>query len=316
MRARLVLEAREEHGKFYASPELVDFIMEETFKIVDINTVSEIIEPATGGGAFIPALDQISKQYGIPVLYMDKEVDSVVKHRVKKQDFLTFKPKGLYFDPNRLIITGPPYGDWQEDPASTKLARHFGTKAASIAGHISFIAPVSWLLDDYPAPGIKILKGFNLGDHRFTGISGGKHKVRTAVVICESIDPNIGKTKKEKDRDFSRVDRDFKIRKWEKWKGDSPFGWDYFVNFWGQYDSGEVAKGKPVSPKTGKEFSAALAIKVLNQNPDLKIKFERWIKDFQKNYIDEIKKLSLNTDNKIPLALFKTFLRDAMYSKP
>ena len=315
MRARLVLEmALNPHGKFYADDELVDFILTETFKIVDINNVSEIIEPATGGGAFIPALDQISQQYGIPVKYMDLHIDKAVAHRIKKpQDFLTYIPEGKYFDPNRLIITGPPYGDWEENPASTKLARQFGTKAAEIAGYFSFIVPVSWLIDNYPAPKVKIIKSFDLKSRKFTGVGGKKHNIRTAVVICKSIDLEQWKKEKEQSQNFGQVEKDFKIRKWEKWRGDSPFGWDYFVNYWGKYDSGEVAKKTPVSSRTGNDFTAALAIKVINQDPNLRRKFDNWIKDFETNYKDEIKKHSLNTNNILPMPLFKRFLRDALY---
>jgi len=310
MRARLVLEVKEEHGKFYASPQLVKRIIDETFKIVDINTVSEIIEPATGGGAFITQLNSISRKYGIPVTYMDLHIDKAVAHIIKKpQDFLTYVPEGKYFDPNRLIITGPPYGEARNDP---KLARKFGTKAAEIAGHFSFIAPVSWLIDNYPALGVKIINGIHLGDLEFSSVGNKKHNVRTAIVICESISPEQWKMEKKKDEDFTRLDRDFKIQNWNP-KVHSSQGWDYFINYWGQKYSGEVSR-KPVS-KTGIPFSWALSIKLENQNPILAQKYHAWMKTFEQNYKEKIAQYSLDSDNKVPLKLFKRFLRDAMYKK-
>lgn len=305
MRAQFIFEfARNPNSKFYASPALVDFIIRETDRIVKFKNVSEIIEPATGGGAFIPRLDAISQQYGIPVTYLDLTPDPGGDDRIIPMDFITeFRPEGEFFDPNRLVITGPPYGDRKVKPSSTRDAQKFGTKAAQIAGHIAFIAPVSWLIDPYPAPKVKIMEGFDLTTQKFSD----KFDIKTAVVICESLHFSIWKAEREKFQNFSQLDKDFLIRNWRK--GNKEEGWDYFVNAWGERYSGTVYT-TPYYP-SGKILSGAIAIKILSESK--RKRFDLWISHFKENYQSTIEKYSCNTDNIIPLKLFKLLARKAMY---
>ena len=314
MRAQCVFEfAKNPHGKFYANKKLVDKIVDKTFEILDSRgvKVSEMIESAVGDGSFIEKLDQISKERGIPVKYFDLVIDKKVSHIAKKQDFLDYIPDGPYFDKNRLIITGPPYGDRKKDPSSTKLALKFGTKAGEIAGWVSFIAPVSWLIDNYPTKRLKIIWSENLGNEKFTSsedLGGVNATVRTAIVICESLQiPQWEAEVAKEELTYRKLKQSYII---QNWRPGGSTDWDYFINAWGQYGSGEVVEKIPISQKGKKTpFSSAISIKVTN---DLKkVPLQKWLSTFKQNYKDEIAKYSLNTDNILSLGLFKKFLRDA-----
>jgi len=314
MRAQFIFEfSANVKSKYYAPEWLVKFAVQKSLEIIGPENISEIIEPAAGDGAFIPYLEQVKAQYGIPTYYSDLNpdtdyyLDDPSQPKIETEDFLKMD---LPFDPNRLILTGPPYGDRKNDPTSTKLWPQFAQKASEIAGYAAFISPVTWLTRKNPVPNLELIRAYNLGTVVFKGskvFKGKDHPIKTAFLIYKTIQGS------EKE-DFSMVDADFEIT---TFRGKDHFrkkSFEYYVLSWGKYYSGMVNTTgiyPAGSRKAGKPFSKAIGINVKTESkrPEL----EEFLRTFRKDHIQEIERSSITTSNSFELQQFKKWVKEALY---
>ena len=303
MRARFVFEhAKNIKSKYYAPDYLVEELIDKVQEYVPMDQIDHIVEPAAGDGALIPYLDRLASEYNIKkVEYFDLDPDPG-NPRIKPQDFLDYTPKP-YFDPNRLVITGPPYG---EPGATSRLWSQFAQKASEIAGYVAFISPHTYLDIKNPVPNLEQIYQEDMGWVKFRGsesFDGEDHPVKTAIFIYKRI---IDPTKE----DFSMVDKDFKIRMYERYKDEGKEPSEYYISSWGS-NSGEVSEdGISVS---GTPFSRAISIDVKNEA--MRDSLEEFLSTFKEEYGPLIRKYAISTQNIFHTKRFKKFLKDALYSE-
>lgn len=302
MRAKFVFEfAKNIKSKYYAPAYLVEELIGKVEEYVPMDQIDHIVEPASGDGALIPYLDQLSSKYNIQkVDYFDLDPDPG-NPRIEPQDFLDYTPKP-YFDPNRLVITGPPYG---EPGATSKLWIQFAKKASEIAGYVAFISPHTYLDIKNPVPNLEQIFQKNMGWIKFRGseaFDGEDHPVKTAIFIYKTI-------LEPEEEDFSMVDKDFKIRMYQRYKDQGKEPSEYYINAWG-YNSGEVSEEGISS--TGTPFSRAISIDVKNEA--MRDSLEEFLSTFREEYGPLIKKYAATTQNIFHTKRFKKFLKDALYS--
>ena len=189
------------------------------------------------------------------------------------------------------------------------IAQKFGAKAAEIAQYASFITLGSWLKNSYPAPGLKIINSFYLDEQKFAIGGETETNMKTALVICE-------KTSEEKVKEnFKRLNNNFNIKEFRDKDDVRTSDWEYYINAWGKY-VGEVVKTmpgkKPGVSRTGTPFTKAIRIQILNHDPSLIIKLDNWLKTFEVNYKEDIKKYS-GPEDILEVTTFKKFLKDYLY---
>ena len=118
-----------EHDKYY-TPKYVAEEVVSIFKGLNL-TVSDIIEPSAGNGAFIEALSDAFQNTEINYYDLHPEHGSV-----KEQDFLTLD---VPYQKDRLVIGNPPFGN------RNSLSVKFYKKAITLGDYVAFILPISQL---------------------------------------------------------------------------------------------------------------------------------------------------------------------------
>lgn len=111
--------------KYYTNPMLAKALINETWKIIGQENITECIEPSAGNGSF-------SKNISNCIAYdIDPEDPSIIK-----QDFLQLN---LPYKKGRLFIGNPPFGD--RNGLSVKFYQH----CCKMGDYIAFIQPISQL---------------------------------------------------------------------------------------------------------------------------------------------------------------------------
>lgn len=112
------------NDKYYTSPTVAKKCIDTTFQLIDLQNITDIIEPSAGNGSFS---DQLKcKAYDI-----EPEGNNIIK-----QDFLQLN---IPYQKGRLIIGNPPYG------SKMHLVVKFFKKAIQLGDYVSFILPISQL---------------------------------------------------------------------------------------------------------------------------------------------------------------------------
>ncbi len=138
-----------ELDKFYTPKETVKRCIDIFFNMVDIENVTEIIEPSAGNGAFSLELDCIA--YDI-----EPGHDSIVK-----QDFLKLN---LPYKKGRAIIGNPPFGK------RNNLALKFFKKSIKCSDYIGFILPISQLNNIDSFYEFNLISSHDLGVLEYSGV--------------------------------------------------------------------------------------------------------------------------------------------------
>lgn len=136
--------------KYYTPSHVVDICISKTFEILG-DSISEIIEPSAGNGAF-------SNRIKNCIAYdIEPEHESVIK-----QNFLTLD---LSYKKGRLIIGNPPFG------RSNNLSIKFFKKSINICDYIAFIQPISQLNNTLQMYEFDLIYSEDLGVCNYSNIS-------------------------------------------------------------------------------------------------------------------------------------------------
>ena len=139
-----------ELDKFYTPKETVKRCIDIFFNMVDVEDVTEIIEPSAGNGAFSLELDCIA--YDI-----EPEHESIIE-----QDFLKLE---LPYKQGRVIIGNPPFGN------RNNLALKFFKKSIKSCDYIGFILPISQLNNVDSFYEFDLISSHDLGVLEYSGIN-------------------------------------------------------------------------------------------------------------------------------------------------
>lgn len=285
MRARFVFEmAVNTDDKYYASPTLVNYVVNKALDTIGKENITEIIEPSAGDGAFMEKLDSLN----IPVKYYDKYPEH---HRIEKK---SFEELNLPHKKGRLFLGGPPYG------TGSKLFLMFLRQAAKMGDYIAFISPPNFHEENPYPQFLELLHTEQLPVQQFLG---SKERGEKDVNMRSSF--NIYKVehgrKVEKDPLDDRLSNDFEIGTFDLrditvpgFRKSPPKEYEYYIVQWGD------ALGK-WSDKPEKAGSIGINVK----NEKMRAPLEEWLDTFRENYFQFFK--SRNTG--APRAQLQTFKR-------
>lgn len=260
-----------QNNKYYTPQWLVKKVLTTALIILSGVTITEIIEPSAGAGAFINEIER----FNIPSKYYDLYPEH---QKIIEQDYLNLK---LEYLKGRMVIGNPPFGDYKEH-----LYQKFIKKSAEIADYVVFILPSSQYNNNFNS-NCKLIYSEMLGNIQYDGEN--KVKLRTCLNIYQkgienSADFNsrnyiktctIEKTNRDKkyffngfywNRDINQTDCDIYI---------SCFGKIHFIT-----DKNELKRCQYVG------------VKILNL--DRYDEIMDFLKTFENKYFEEIKNISIS----------------------
>lgn len=177
------------NDKYYTPLDLARYCIEQTFKIIGKENISEIIEPSAGSGSFSSQIDNC-------IAYdIEPENDGIIK-----QDYLSLE---LDYKKGRLIIGNPPYGDYN------LLSEKFFKKSIKIADYISFILPISQYKNNIKMYEFDLIHSEDLGVREYSG-----KNVHCCLNIYKRPEGKLNKKPNYKLRDVSitRLDRGSNVK--------------------------------------------------------------------------------------------------------
>jgi len=136
--------------KYYTPKSTVKKCLDIFFNMVDVEDVTEIIEPSAGNGAFSLNMPNCIS-YDI-----EPEHESIIK-----QDFLTLD---LPYRKGRAIIGNPPFGN------RNNLALKFFKKSINICDYIGYILPISQLNNTDSFYEFDLISSHDLGKLNYSGV--------------------------------------------------------------------------------------------------------------------------------------------------
>lgn len=116
------------NDKYYTPRPLSKHCINKFLEFVNVNDITEVVEPSVGNGSFLDNGIKIDVAYDI-----DPEIDDA---RVVIADYITLD---LPYKRGRLTIGNPPYG------SRMNLAQKFFKKAVETGDYVAFILPISQL---------------------------------------------------------------------------------------------------------------------------------------------------------------------------
>lgn len=268
--------------KYYASPSLVNYVVNTALKVIGKENISEIIEPSAGDGAFIKKLDSL----GIPTKYYDLYPEHP---RIEKMDFAELN---LPYKKGRLFLGGPPYA------TGSKLWLMFVRHAAEMGDYIAYISPPSFHdVNPYPEF-LEVLHTEQLPYQQFYGskVRGEKDvKMRSSFNIYK-VNPN---RKVEKDPLDDQLKKDFEVATYDKRFPKRK--WEYYMNSWG------VTLGEWNDTP---QWSMMIGVNVKNE--EMREIFEVWLDKFHDEYYEYFKSRSTGAPF-VQLAMFKRLMKKDLY---
>jgi hypothetical protein len=291
MRARFIFEmAVNTDDKYYASPTLVNYVVNKALDTIGKENLTEIIEPSAGDGAFMEKLDSLN----IPVEYYDKYPEHP---RIQEKPF---EELNLPYKKGRLFLGGPPYG------TGSTLFLMFLRQAAKMGDYIAFISPPNFHeINPYPQF-LELLHTEQLPYQKFLGSKEREEKdvnMRSSFNIYK-VDHN---RKVEKDPLDHQLEKDFEIGTFDLrdlkpgYRKSPPREYEYYMTSWGQ-GLGEW------SDKPLKSNSIGITVK----NEKMRAELEDWLDNFHDKYFQLMK--SRNTGApRVQLYIFKKLLKKDLY---
>jgi len=290
MRALQVFEAINTDDKYYASPSLVNYVVDTAINTIGKENITEIVEPSAGDGAFIEKLDSL----GIPVEYYDLYPEH---DRIKKQDFKTLN---LPYKEGRLFLGGPPYA------TGSKLWLMFVKKASEMGDYIAYISPPSFHeVNPYPEF-LEILHTEQLPLQEFLG---SKERGEKDVDMRSSF--NIYKVDHDRevqsDPKDDQLDQDFTIGSFDKrmlkpgYRKTPAPEYDYYMTAWG-WDLGNWYD----SPE--KSDSIGITVK----NPKMEKKLMNFLDTFKEKYFKYFEERSTGSP-RVQVKMFLELLKNEIY---
>ena len=291
MRAYTVFEmAINTDDKYYASPSLVNYVVDTAINTIGKENITEIIEPSAGDGAFIEKLDSL----GIPTQYYDLYPEH---DKIKKQDFKTLN---LPYKEGRLFLGGPPYA------TGSKLWLMFVKEAAKMGDYIAYISPPSYH-DVNPFP--QFLEVLHTEQLPYQQFLGSKERGEKDVKMRSSFNIYFVDHDREVQEDplDKNLDNDFTINQYERrmekpgYRKSPVPKYDYYMSNWGQ-DLGNWY-GQP---------SKATSIGIKVKNEDLREDLEEFLDSFREKYFQYFKTRSTGAPL-VQVQMFKRLLKKALY---
>jgi hypothetical protein len=291
MRARFIFEmAVNTDDKYYASPTLVNYVVNKALDTIGKENLTEIIEPSAGDGAFMEKLDSLN----IPVEYYDKYPEH---SRIQEKPF---EELNLPYKKGRLFLGGPPYG------TGSKLFLMFLRQAAKMGDYIAFISPPNFHeINPYPQF-LELLHTEQLPYQKFLGSKERGEKdinMRSSFNIYK-VDHN---RKVEKDPLDRQLEKDFEIGTFDLrdlkpgYRKSPPREYEYYMTSWGR-GLGEW------SDKPLKSNSIGITVK----NEKMRAELEDWLDNFHDRYFQLMK--SRNTGApRVQLDIFRKLLKNDLY---
>lgn len=272
--------------KYYTPQWLVKKIVSITLIVLSGVTISEIIEPSAGDGAFMKELNCLN----VPVKYYDLYPE----HKdIIQQDYLKLE---LEYLQGRLVIGNPPF--------EHNLTKRFCNKSSEFSDYIVFICPASQYNNNYNFTKGNLIYSEYLGHVEYKGIKNVK--IRTCLNIYKiGTNNNIN--------NYNEINSDIKLIHFSKTKKNqflfNGYYWDkdltkinsdLYLSSFGQpfhftQDKNELYK------------CGYYGIKILNENRSDDILY--FFKTFNK-YCDELLKRSSTHSATIT----KAFLYEKMYN--
>ena len=142
------------NDKYYTPQHIVDKCVNKVKEIV-ADSVTEILEPSAGNGAFIESLNN---NFNCNKYYFDL----IPEHdKIKQQDFLELD---LEYKQGRVIVGNPPFGN-----RSTLIVKFF-KKAVQLGDYIAFILPISQLNNVKQLYEFDLIHSEDLGKQSYSGV--------------------------------------------------------------------------------------------------------------------------------------------------
>lgn len=221
---------RIENDKYYTPIEVAGKCWEELIKAINMDNITEIIEPSCGDGAFF----HFGKYR--PTIGYDIE-PNIEGEKIIKADFLKLD---IAYKKGRLIIGNPPYGRTMEK------AKQFYRMSVRVADYIGFILPISQLNNTRSLYEFDLIKSIDLGEEIYTD-----RKLHCCFNIYAR--PSTGRVNcKEKDK----LEDITIYRKGSK--GYEERAYDVRMCYWGDATAGKILH-------EGEHYAAEYKIKIHNK---------------------------------------------------
>lgn len=142
-----------EFDKYYTPAEVVEKVTEQV-KLLLGDTVTEVVEPSAGDGAFIESVKSFGKDF--------KLFDLVPEHEeIEQQDYLELN---IPHKKGRLVLGNPPFG------SRSTLIKKFFKKSVEIADCVAFILPISQLNNTKQLYEFDLIHSEDLGVKEYSGV--------------------------------------------------------------------------------------------------------------------------------------------------
>jgi hypothetical protein len=143
--------------KYYTNIDIAKHCIKKTYDIIDVDNISEIVEPSAGNGSFSNLINGYSNHFKGCVSYdIEPEHKSIIN-----QDFLKLE---LPYKKGRLFIGNPPFGE------KNLLAMKFYKHCISMGDYISFILPISQYNNNQQMFEFDLVHSEDLGRSPYSGI--------------------------------------------------------------------------------------------------------------------------------------------------
>lgn len=145
--------AKIELDKYYTPQNVAVSVCQDVREVLK-DSITEIIEPSAGNGAFIESIKSFGKDY--------KLFDLAPEHEeVEQQDYLDLD---IPYKEGRLVLGNPPFGN------RSALIKKFFKKSVEIADYIAFVLPISQLNNTKQLYEFDLIRSVDLGVQEYSGV--------------------------------------------------------------------------------------------------------------------------------------------------
>ena len=139
------------NDKYYTPRSIAESCVNKLLELINVNDITEVIEPSVGDGAFLNHRLYVDKAYDIAPETNDP--------RVITADYLTID---LPYKKGRATIGNPPYG------SRMNLAQKFFKKAVETSDYVAFILPISQFNNTQSLYEFDLIYSKDLGKQHYT----------------------------------------------------------------------------------------------------------------------------------------------------
>lgn len=145
-----------EHDKYYTPDDVAEKCVELFLKSVSPDEITECIEPAVGGGAFVRAM----RKAGLTVAWAGDIIPEFDDEIVETTDFLE---KEFDYKRGRAVITNPPFG------YSNQMSRKFYNRSCEICDFVGMVLPIGQLNNSTSFYRFDLVASHDLGELPYSG---------------------------------------------------------------------------------------------------------------------------------------------------